>query len=50
MVKKWVESLKAQMVIGFIIFIVSFSMLLTAKQFPMFLAAMVILTIGEMLV
>lgn len=38
------------MVIGFIIFIVSFSMLLTAKQFPMFLAAMVILTIGEMLV
>ncbi|MGG5773190.1 MDR family MFS transporter [Bacillus subtilis] len=49
-VKKWAESLKAQMVIGFIIFIVSFSMLLTAKQFPMFLAAMVILTIGEMLV
>lgn len=49
-VKKWAESLKAQMAIGFIIFIVSFSMLLTAKQFPMFLAAMVILTIGEMLV
>lgn len=49
-VKKWAESLKAQMVIGFIIFILSFSMLLTAKHFPMFLAAMVILTIGEMLV
>lgn len=48
--KKWAESLKAQMIIGFVIFIVSYSMLLTAKQFPMFLAAMVILTIGEMLV
>ncbi|MCI4140023.1 MFS transporter, partial [Bacillus vallismortis] len=46
-VKKWAESLKTQMVIGFIMFIVSFSMLLTAKHFPMFLAALVILTIGE---
>ena len=40
----------AQMVIGFCIFIVSFGVLLSAKQFPMYLTAMVILTVGEMLV
>ncbi|KAA6446821.1 MDR family MFS transporter [Bacillus atrophaeus] len=50
LVKKWAESLKAQMVIGFVIFIMSYGILLAAKQFHMFLAAMVILTIGEMLV
>ncbi|MED1122347.1 MFS transporter [Bacillus atrophaeus] len=50
LVKKWAESLKAQMVIGFVIFIMSYGILLAAKQFHMFLAAMIILTIGEMLV
>ncbi|CUB24011.1 MDR family MFS transporter [Bacillus amyloliquefaciens] len=48
--KKWSGALKTQMVIGFCIFIVSFGVLLSAKQFPMYLTAMVILTIGEMLV
>lgn len=48
--KKWSGALKTQMVIGFCIFIVSFGVLLGAKQFPMYLTAMVILTIGEMLV
>ncbi|MCY7945102.1 MFS transporter [Bacillus atrophaeus] len=50
LVKKWAESLKAQMVIGFVIFIMSYGILLAAKQFHMFLTAMIILTIGEMLV
>lgn len=44
------KNIKAQMVIGMLIFIVSFLVAAQAEAFSGFLTAMVILTIGEMLV
>ncbi|KIL46404.1 MDR family MFS transporter [Jeotgalibacillus campisalis] len=49
-VKKFEENLKKQMVIGILIFMVSFAVTAYAGSFQGFLAAMVILTIGEMLI
>lgn len=45
-----IRSLKTQINIGIIIFIASFAIIADAKQFTAFLAGMIILTIGEMLV
>jgi MFS family permease len=47
---KRAKSLKAQVTIGIVIFIISFVVVSNAEQFTGFVAAMVILTIGEMLV
>ncbi|MRX72375.1 MFS transporter [Bacillus lacus] len=49
-VKYAVKTLKQQMIFGILIFIISFIVASTAQQFSGFLAAMVILTVGEMLV
>ncbi|WP_226670230.1 MDR family MFS transporter [Metabacillus litoralis] len=49
-VKRFAKTIKKQMVIGFVIFIGSFIVASYAEQFSGFLVAMVILTIGEMLV
>jgi MFS family permease len=49
-VKHVAKTLKQQMIIGFFLFIASFVVALYAEQFTGFLIAMVILTIGEMLV
>jgi MFS family permease len=49
-VKYFAKTLKQQMVIGFLLFIASFVAASYAEQFTGFLVAMVILTIGEMLV
>lgn len=48
--KKYANHLKGQIMIGFCIFIVSFGVAGIASDFKGFLAAMVILTVGEMLV
>lgn len=45
-----IKSLKTQINIGIIIFIISFAVVADGKQFTAFLAGMIILTIGEMLV
>ncbi|WNS74665.1 MFS transporter [Bacillus sp. DTU_2020_1000418_1_SI_GHA_SEK_038] len=45
-----IKSLKTQINIGIIIFIVSYAVVSVAHQFAAFLAGMIILTIGEMLV
>ncbi|MFO1444229.1 MFS transporter [Bacillus sp. Bva_UNVM-123] len=45
-----IKSLKTQINVGIIIFIVSFAVIAKAEHFTAFLAAMIILTIGEMLV
>lgn len=50
MLVKGVKSLKTQINVGIIIFIISFAVAAGAQQFSAFLAAMVILTIGEMLI
>ena len=47
---KRIKSLKTQINVGIIILIISFFVAATAQQFTAFLTAMVILTIGEMLV
>jgi MFS family permease len=47
---KGVKSIKTQIVIGTFIFIISFAVAATAEQFMWFIAAMTILTIGEMLI
>lgn len=49
-VKHFAKTLKQQMIIGFILFIVSFVIVSYAEQYTGFLVAMVILTIGEMFV
>lgn len=49
-VKRFAKTIKKQMVIGFVIFIGSFIVTSYAEQFTGFLVAMVILTIGEMLI
>ncbi|MDP4162075.1 MAG: MFS transporter [Bacillota bacterium] len=48
--KKFTGTLKAQMIIGMIIFIVSFIVAAKAVNFSAFVAGMVILTFGEMLI
>ncbi|MGG1398611.1 MFS transporter [Bacillus salipaludis] len=48
--KRWVTSLKIQMVTGIIIFIISFVVAGNSDAFPGFLAGMIILTIGEMFI
>jgi len=48
--RRFAKSIKKQMIIGMVIFIVSFLVAGQAQQFSGFVAAMVILTIGEMLV
>ena len=47
---KRVKSLKTQIIIGILIFAISFGIVGSAQAFSGFLAAMIILTIGEMLV
>lgn len=49
-IRKWAPGLKAQMVVGLAIFIISFTVAANASQFQGFLAAMIIMTIGEMFV
>ncbi|MBS4216740.1 MFS transporter [Bacillus sp. FJAT-49711] len=48
--RKFGEKLKGQMIVGFIIFIISFIIAGAVNEFKGFLAAMIILTVGEMLV
>ncbi len=50
LIKKWVHTLKQQVIVGVLIFILSYTVLLQASVFSMFLVAMIILTIGEMFV
>jgi MFS family permease len=47
---KGVKSVKVQIIIGTIIFIVSFAVAASAEKFMWFIAAMTILTVGEMLI
>jgi MFS family permease len=47
---KGVKSIKLQIIIGTIIFMISFAVAASAEQFLWFVAAMTILTIGEMLI
>jgi MFS family permease len=49
-VQRWMRHVKRQMLVGFAIFVVSFSLLLQANSFFEFALAMVVLTIAEMLV
>lgn len=49
-VRKFLTSIKAQIIVGIAIFIVSYGIASTAENFHGYLAAMVILTAGEMLV
>ena len=48
--EKRIRSLKTQINIGIVIFIGSFALTAGAKEFPVFLTAMIILTIGEMFI
>ncbi|MCR2821785.1 MDR family MFS transporter [Lederbergia panacisoli] len=48
--RKYGEKLKGQMIVGFVIFIISFVIAGAVNEFKGFLAAMIILTVGEMLV
>lgn len=48
--KRFEDNLKGQMFVGFSIFIISFGVVGSSSNFKGFLAAMIILTIGEMLV
>jgi MFS family permease len=50
MLVKRAKSLKAQITLGLVIFIFSFIILIFAEQFSIFVIAMIVLTIGEMLV
>ncbi|GAE27516.1 multidrug resistance protein B [Halalkalibacter wakoensis JCM 9140] len=50
LIRKWVHTLKQQMIVGVLIFMVSYAILLQASVFSMFLVAMIVLTIGEMFV
>ncbi|MDG5787756.1 MFS transporter [Evansella sp. AB-P1] len=47
---RWIQSLKSQIYVGVCIFMTAYLVLSQAEIFPAFLAAMVILTIGEMFV
>ncbi|MCM3731096.1 MFS transporter [Fictibacillus nanhaiensis] len=48
--KKWLHSTSSQILVGYVIFIVSFIIVGNAKDLSGFMIAMVVLTIGEMLV
>jgi MFS family permease len=48
--KKWLHSTTSQILVGYCIFVVSFVIVGNAKDFNGFMIAMVVLTIGEMLV
>jgi MFS family permease len=48
--KKWLSTTTSQILVGYVIFIVSFVMVGNASDFNGFLLAMIVLTIGEMLV
>ncbi|OZM56117.1 MFS transporter [Lottiidibacillus patelloidae] len=50
MLVKRAKSLKSQITLGLVIFIFSFIILIFAEQFSIFVIAMIVLTIGEMLV
>lgn len=49
-VRKWVTTLKAQLITGAIIFAGAFLVLTQAEVFTVFLLAMIILTFGELFV
>ncbi|MBM7621408.1 MFS family permease [Bacillus tianshenii] len=49
-VKRYIKTLKAQIMVGLMIFIASFAVAGTAEQYTAFVTAMVILTVGEMFV
>lgn len=49
-IKRWAKSLKSQIMVGLVIFIGSFLVAANSVAFTGFLAAMIILTIGEMFV
>ncbi|EIT85525.1 putative efflux transporter [Fictibacillus macauensis ZFHKF-1] len=49
-VKKWITSVKKQILTGYVIFMISFWLAGYVHEFPGFLAAMIILTLGEMFV
>ncbi|WP_243291102.1 MFS transporter [Bacillus sp. FJAT-47783] len=49
-IKRLAKSLKVQMFVGFMMFILSYIVMSNATQFTGFMAAMIIITIGEMLV
>ncbi|RJR12521.1 MFS transporter [Candidatus Parcubacteria bacterium] len=49
-VKRYTKTLKAQIMVGLMIFIASFAVAGTAEQYTAFVTAMVILTVGEMFV
>jgi MFS family permease len=48
--KKWLNTTTSQILVGYVIFVVSFMMVGNAKDFNGFMISMVVLTIGEMLV
>jgi predicted MFS family arabinose efflux permease len=48
--KKWLHSTTSQILVGYVIFIISFVIVGNAKDFSGFMIAMIVLTIGEMLV
>jgi MFS family permease len=48
--KKWLQSTTSQILVGYVIFIISFVIVGNAKDFSGFMIAMIVLTIGEMLV
>ncbi len=49
-VKKYTKTLKAQIIVGLVIFIISFAVVGVAEQYTAFVIAMIIITIGEMFV
>ncbi|MEA3320776.1 MAG: MFS transporter [Bacillota bacterium] len=49
-VKKYTKTLKTQIIVGLVIFIISFAVVGVAEQYTAFVAAMIIITIGEMFV
>lgn len=49
-VKKYTKTLKTQIIVGLVIFIISFAVVGVAEQYTAFLVAMIIITIGEMFV
>ncbi|WP_034774812.1 MDR family MFS transporter [Bacillus sp. m3-13] len=49
-VKKYTKTLKTQIIVGLVIFIISFAVVGVAEQYTAFVAAIIIITIGEMFV
>lgn len=48
--KRWLQSTTAQILVGYSIFVISFVIVGNAKDFSGFMIAMIVLTVGEMLV